>query len=344
MTSYKEEPLEKVLGNYNLKVLGINSESYKDKKGVWWIKTPGGYKILKKVSNSEETLKFILSAIRHLTDNGIFIPEVNKTSDGRDYVNINGVCFVLSDAVEGRNPSYASSQELKTVVMEMAKFHKASAGFFPPPGTKPKCHLGLWIEDYNEQIEDMNRFYENEKSKNENDAAGKVIVDEFPYFHKRALEAIDGLKGQEYDRWVEKAKKAGCLCHQDFAAGNLLLANSGRLYVLDTDSITVDIPARDIRKLINKIMKKSGKWDMELAKKIFQYYQSENPLSAEEWKVVGLDLLFPHLFIGAMNKYCYRRDREWTDRKYLKRIKEMAVLEKNFKPVWDSFASIIPAV
>jgi spore coat-associated protein S len=134
--------------------------------------------------------------------------------------------------------------------------------------------------------------------------------------------------------------KKGCLCHQDFAAGNLILTPSG-IYVLDTDSITIDIPARDIRKILHKVMKKSGKWDIELTKRVFDYYQSENPLAESEWFVVKMDILFPHLFIGAMNKFYYQRDKEWSTEKYLQRLKEMSSFEKSITPVLRDYQSLI---
>lgn len=342
MPSINQEPLEQVLEEYPIKVLSIKNESYKEKKGVWWVQTPSGKKILKKISNSEDTFKHILHCVEHLSTNGVRIPQANKTRDGKDYVNINGTCYVLLDAIEGRNPSYSSPQELAMLVKELARFHKASKGFSPAPDTKPKYHLGTWIEDYEQQIEDMKRFYEEELAKKDPGIIGQTIIKEFPAFYERARKAIEGLRGKEYTDWVSKASTEGYLCHQDFAAGNLLLQSTGDMYILDTDSITVDIAARDIRKLLNKIMKKSGKWDIELVKKIFGYYQTENPLSASEWQVVKLDLMFPHLFIGAMNKYYYKRDKEWSNEKYLQRIKEMAAFEKTIDSVLNNFNSVIP--
>jgi len=336
-----QEPLELVLHNYNIKVAGIKNESYKEKKGVWWINTPVGNKILKKISNSEDTLKHILHAVGHLKKNGILIPDIIKTTNNSDYVNINGTCYVLWDAVEGKNPSYSSPAELQIIISSLARFHKASEGFSPAPGTKPKCHLGTWIEDYTEQIEDMYGFYEKE-SGSESNPIGKTVIREFPYFYERAKKAIEGLKGREYADWIDKAGRKGCLCHQDFAAGNLIMVQAGDLYIIDTDSLTIDIPARDIRKIINKIMKKQGKWDTELIKRIISCYQSQNPLSHDEWQVVKLDLMFPHLFIGAMNKYYYKRDKEWSDDKYHKRLKEMAEFEKTSEPVLEAFESIKP--
>jgi len=343
LCSVANEPLDAVLGHYEIEVLDIRNESYKGKKGVWWINTTGGMKILKKISNSEETLKFIMDAIRHLSANGIHLPYVNKTKEGMDYTKVNDTCYVLTDAITGRNPSYSSMDELRLIAGELARFHKASEGFHPAAGTKPKYHLGLWVEDYTEQLEDINMFYKNELRKTEHNQINSVILKEFPHFYERALKAIDGLRGNEYTEWVKYAEKTGCLCHQDFAAGNLLLTPEKQLYVLDTDSLTVDIPARDIRKLINKIMKKAGKWDQSLAKKIFAFYQEKNPLKIFQWQIVKFDLMFPHLFLGAVNKYYYKRDKEWTEEKYMRRIIEMAALEKTAEPILDDFNSIIPA-
>lgn len=326
MYTENNEPLKEVLSHYDINVIGIKNESYKDKKGVWWIQTPKGYKILKKISNSESTLKFTISAVHHLIENGIHIPLINQTITGDDYVKLNDICYVLSDAIDGRNPSYSSQGELALIVKELARFHRASKGFFPGTDCKPKNHLGIWIQDYNDQIEDMNGFYSTEPSKEES-IIGKFILQEFPYFYERAKKSIKLLDSIEYWDWVNKSKNTGGLCHQDFAAGNLLIAQSS-FYVLDTDSITVDIPARDIRKLLNKIMKKFGKWDINITKKVMEYYQLENPLTSDEWLVVKYDLMFPHLFVGAMNKYYYQRDKEWDIKKYYERLKEMSYFEK----------------
>ena len=342
MSSAVNEPLDKVLGNYALTVLDIRNESYKDKKGVWWITTPEGMRILKKISNSEETLRFIMDAVHHLMNNGIHLPNVYKTLDDKDYVNIDGVCYVLTEAIEGRNPSYAAPNELILLVGELAKFHKASTGFHPSASTKPKYHLGLWIEDYSEQLEDINLFYENELLKKEHDTVNAAILKEFPFFYERARIAIEGLKGTEYNEWVCSSEIKGCLCHQDFAAGNLILTPSGILYVLDTDSLAVDIAARDIRKLLNKVMKKVGKWDADMTKRILGCYQQNNPLTPSQWQVVKLDLMFPHLFLGAVNKFYYRRDKTWSTEKYLQRIVEMASFEKTIEPVLENFESLLP--
>ncbi len=342
MSSAVNEPLDIVLSKYPLKVLDIKNESYKGKKGVWWVNTDRGMKILKKVSSSEETLKFTIDVINHLCENGVNIPKLQSTYDGESYVNIDGVCYTLTNAIEGRNPSYKSEKELMMIVTELAKLHKASKGFSPRQGTKPKYHLGTWVEDYTDRLEFINQFYEDELHKKEHNFIGAKLLEDFPYFYNRAQTAIEGLRGPEYNDWVSKARKSGSICHQDFAAGNLILTPDKTIYVLDTDSLTVDIAARDIRKILNKVMKKSGRWDKNLTKKMLHIYQQTNPLTLSQWRVVRLDLMFPHLFLGAVNKYYKRREKEWTEEKYIQRISEMSSFEKTIEPLLKDFETLIP--
>jgi CotS family spore coat protein len=336
-----QEPINEILSNYNIEVLNILNESYKGKKGVWRINASNGNKILKKMSNSEATLKFIIAGVNHLTRNGIKIPELIKTKNNKQYVKSNETCFILSEEIEGMKPTYDTFQELEIIAEELGKFHRASSGFTCPYDAKPKNHLGTWIEEYIDYLENLNRFYIQEKQHKLHNDIGNLIIREFPYFYERGKRAIEGLKGSEYRDWVIKVNNNGCLCHQDFSSANLLNTRDG-IYVLDTDSLAIDLPARDIRKLLNKIMKKSGSWDVEKVKNIIGWYNQKNPLTQNEWKVVIYDLLFPHLFLGAMDKYYYRRDKSWNDENYLERINEMIAFEKTIISITKNFNILIP--
>lgn len=335
IADFNSEPLNEVLERFPYTVKGIRTESYKEKKGVWWIDTDKGMKILKKHPNSEAILQFLLAAISHLQSKGIEIPKVNLTREGSPYVKIGDTCFILIDAVEGVNPDYKKPKELEALVRELGKFHVASEGFVPPQESKIRQHLGNWLEDYGTDIEKLEEQYDNELSKNEHSDFGKIIIDIYPAFLKRMNASIEGLKGPEYAAWVKKAEVSGGLCHQDFAAGNILLNPSGKVYVLDTDSLTIELPARDIRKLLNKVMKKNGKWDAALLHDILRWYQQENPLTPDEWTVVKLDLTFPHLFAGIMDKYYRGREKSWTEGKYLSRLKEMIAMERSLEGMLD---------
>ena len=336
------EPLKEVLARYPYSVKEIRTESYKQKKGVWWIDTSAGMKILKKHPNSESLLLFLLAAISHLQNKGINIPNVNKTSDGEPYVKVGENCFILIDAVEGKNPDYKNPNELETLVKEMARFHAASSGFIPPKEIKIRQHLGNWLQDYSDDVTKLKGLYNEELSKTGHGEFGKLILDVFPPFLNKMMDTLDGIRSPAYTTWVEKLVVNGGLCHQDFAAGNILINSADKkVYVLDTDSLTVELPARDIRKLLNKVMKKNGKWDYSLLHAILNWYQQVNPLTMDEWAVVKMDLNFPHLFNGIMDKYYRRREKDWTENKYLSRLKEMVAVEQSKESVLDQYETII---
>ena len=339
----KGEDITGVLKEYDIEVKGIKLESYKGKKGVWWINTDNGYKILKKQSFSYKTLDYIIDAVNHLNSNGVYIPKIMKTKSGDDYVIKNDVCFVLSEAIKGSTLDYSSDENVRRIIHELARFHKASRGFKPREDYKVRTHLGLWIEKYENEMNKLEKYYHIEQSKKEHSEFGKIILQEYPHFYERIKSSIDGFKGKYYSDWVNEVQESGGLCHQDFTAGNCVLQDSGRLYILDTDSLTIDIPLRDIRKILNKIMKrKNNGWEYELTKNILRWYNEKNPLKEYQWKVLNPTLTYPHLFVGIMTKYYEKREKTWTEQKYLKRLKEMISIEKSVEPIINNFEDIIP--
>jgi CotS family spore coat protein len=344
ISNLNSEPLREVLEKYPYTVKGVRTESYKQKKGVWWVETAQGKKILKKHPNSESMLQFMLAAIDHLQKKGIHIPKVNTTVDGSPYVKIEDACFILIDAAEGVNPDYRKPKELEALVRELGRFHAASAGFVPPEGSKIRRHLGNWRQDFVADIGRLKDFYNEEAKKTTHGDFGKIILEVFPSFLKRMEAAVAGLDRPEYTAWVKKTAVLGGLCHQDFAAGNVLVNPAGKMYILDTDSLTIDLPARDIRKLLNKVMKANGKWDLSLLHDILRAYQQANPLSEHEWAVVKLDLTFPHLFAGIMDKYYRGREKDWTEGKYLSRLKEMIAIERSLEDLLGKYDAIIKKI
>lgn len=336
------EKIREVLKEYDIQVLNIRTESYKVKKGVWWIGTPNGWKILKQQAYSAKTIEFILAAVEYLTGNGIKIPGIIKSKNGNRYVLFDKTCYVLSDAIEGENLNYNSNENIEMIVKELARFHRASHGFKPPDNCKVRTHLGGWIKKYREQMQKVRNYYELERSESNHTKFGEIILQEFPYFYERMEQAIAESDQPPYYQWVEEVNQKGGLCHQDFTAGNLILDKAKNIYVLDTDSITIDIPLRDIRKLLNKIVKRKGQWDLMPVKDILMWYQRENPLKSDHWQVLKPTLFYPHLFVGIMSKYYEKREQSWSEGKYLQRLNEMIKLEKSIEPVIKNAETILP--
>lgn len=337
------EDIMNVLKEYDIDVIGVKILSFKGKKGVWLISTTNNYLILKKHSNSYKTIKFMIAAVEYLQNRGTFIPRIMKTIKGEKIAFINNSCYVLSEAIIGKNPDFKSSEGIKRIIHELANFHSSSIGFNPPNNCKPKKHLGIWKEKYEYQIKKLKVYYDVEKSNTNHTEFSNLILKDFPYFYDRMNLALKEYDKSQYNRWVKEVENTGSLCHQDFTAKNLIQTASGKIYVIDTDGICIDIPIRDIRKILNKIMKNQGEWNIEIVKDIFKWYHMKNPLEIWQWNVLKPTLVYPHLFAGIMSKYYEKRDKKWTEDIYLDRLEKMIKIEKSIEPIIENFHDIIPS-
>lgn len=338
-----EENINSILSQYDINVTNIKLQSDKGKKAVWWIKTSSGDKVLKKHSCSSQTLEFILAAVEHLRRGKVNLSKIIKTRDNVTYVKGTKGCYVLSDAIVGTVPNEDKPQELKIILEALATFHSASKNFVPPISSKARIHLGSQKEEFEAQMLKLKGFYDMEMSKAKHSEFGQIILDSFPYFYKRMQLAIEENQKSGYDRWCLESKNSNCLCHQDFTASNLIFTKSKEIFVLDIDSITIDLPIRDIRKLLNKIMKKKGQWDSKLAMQMLHWYNAVNPLPHWQWQVLKETLIFPHLFVGIMSKYYEQRESNWTEDRYIERLKGMIKTEKSIEPILKNFENIIPS-
>jgi len=339
----EEENINSIISQYDIQIVDIKKQSDKGKKAVWWIKTTNGDKVLKKHSCSAKTLEFILAAVDHLKNGKVNLSNIIKTKDNNNYIKGLNCCYVLSEAIIGNTPNEDKPKELKMIVEELATFHHASKNFVPPDDCKVRIHLGMQKEEFENQMLKLKGFYDVESSSSKHSEFGQIIINSFPYFYKRMLLAIDENKMSGYSKWALQAKNENCLCHQDFTASNLIITSSKEIFVLDIDSIAIDLPTRDIRKFLNKIMKKSGQWDSRSTSQILQWYNGINPLEHWQWQVLKEALIFPHLFVGIMSKYYEQREANWSEASYVKRLKGMIQVEKSIEPILQNFEKIIPS-
>ncbi|WP_042162411.1 CotS family spore coat protein [Paenibacillus gorillae] len=330
------QTIPELMSQYPLQMKSIKLISDKGKKATWSIVTSAGNKILKKAPVSKQRLLFLIQAIKHLQQNGAPIPEMVTTKLGTYYAeDSNGNCYVLSDAAQGASPTYATS-DLIVIMKELGKFHMASRGFYSEhKSANEREHLGGWQQTYIKHLDQLEAFKGLARSSGEFDKLYLLHADKYI---DQGKEALRWIQSSHYTNWVNKVRVQRNLCHQDFAAANLIKSQQG-LVIIDMDSLTFDLPARDIRKIFNKVMKKHG-WSSAKAITMLNAYREVHPLSAEECSIIYADLLFPHLFYGLSSKYFNKR-MEWNAPQTLQKLKSLITSERERQQVLASWSSIV---
>ena len=333
--------LKFILDSYEIEVKQVTVETLKGKKAVFWVETNKGKFILKKMPVDKRRLFFLLSAIVHLRAGGVNIPQIYTTKKGDLFVEDGEKVYILMEAIKGKSPSYNVASELANIMQSMAMFHRVSKGYLPQAEVKIRSHLGIWEKHYSQLVTDLIKFKVRSLQNNQRPFE-EFYLAHCDYFIEEGKTCLASLKENAYINWVAKVEQETNLCHQDFAAGNLGLVD-GKLFIYDLDSLTIDLPARDLRKIINKVMKK-GQWDTKLALRMLSSYHQTNPLTSSEYSVLFIDLRFPHLFFGAVSKYFDNREGEWTLQKHLSRLKAITKTEKDKVKVLKNQEEIINSI
>ncbi|MFJ8255792.1 CotS family spore coat protein [Peribacillus asahii] len=344
MDTIFSEVVKSVIAYYPVEVKNIYLLSFKGKKAVWSIETDIGELIMKKVPFDEDHIAFMVHAIDYLRDNGIHTPSVIKTHSGEGFVKVDGEYFVVFEAVHGRSPEYKYENELLMILKGMAAFHQASKGIESPTGKFPSFLLTEWKSDLKRRYERLVQLKEQRLQATDHNEFDRQFLLHVDTFLQQCQTAMSMLNNPTFDQWVEETNITKTLCHQDYAAGNLAIGSDGNLYVYDMDSLTVDLPIRDMRKILNKVMKKETAWDLERMIKMMKAYQEVHPLTKEQYHILAADILFPHLFYGQVTKYYEKREAKWTLQKHISRIKDMAATEISKEKVVQDFLTRLDEV
>lgn len=318
------------------KSVGINA---KEKKAVWQVVTERGTFMLKKMPGPPERTAFTLAAWNYLLERDAGVPPLLKSLTGNFRVDLEGNSYILMKKVTGQNPNPEKATDREALMKALARFHKASKGFSPPPEADNGISLiGELPQAYAKKVTDFNEF--RAQASQRIGEFSTIYLKKYGIFQDIGEGAIQRLEQSGYAELI-KNKKHWVLCHQDFAPGNVVLS-SEKSYVYDLDSVRFDLPVRDLRKVINKVFKKKGTaWDLQAVAGMLQAYHQENPLDIREYQVLWADLEFPHLFSGIADKYYRRREREWTEAKFVSRLKEMIAAEKAKNKALAQFPSIL---
>ncbi|MFC4768599.1 CotS family spore coat protein [Effusibacillus consociatus] len=335
---------EQVIGKYSLQAENIFLLSYTGKKVIWAIQAKSGEFILKKMAISEERIRFMLHAIDYLTGNGVYTPGIVRTPSGEGYVTFEDEHFVVFESVRGRSPNYDNPDDLLKIVAGMAEFHNASRGIEIPDGTEAACHLGEWKAVFQKRYGELVQWKEQiAKAKNRTDF-DRLFFEHVDVFLDQCRESIHMLDQSCYEQWVAVARYIKTLSHPNFDVENLTIADNGNLYVHDMDSLSIDLPVHDLRKILNQVMKQRKEWDLHLFLNMTKAYQEMHSLTKGQYFVLTADLLFPHLFHDQVSKYYQNRPPKWTELKHISRLKDLIATEISKEKVLRSFLNRLDEV
>lgn len=334
--------LEEILSHYPFEVHNISLIAMKSGRTTWLIETDDGDKILKNSEMKLERMLFIAGAHEHLQEQGLPIARIHRTKNGALTVGVGESSFVLYDKVEGEEVIYYSEKQLLETMQFMGNFHELSKGYEYHTESKKRGRIGKWHKLYRWKLQEL----EGNKKIAEGfpeDPFSALFLQFYDQLNQRGWEALHELDEASYQNWTEEWIEAKGFCQQDFTMARLIDTDEG-IFMKELHSITHDLPSRDIRILLNKVMKKMSIWDTGLMVNMIRAYDSVHPLTEEQYRVLWTELKFPHLFCSIIHKYYLGQKESWSDEKYIWALQNIISLEASKDEFLNQFSEVFKQI
>jgi spore coat-associated protein S len=341
-TDPTHEDVTNILRFYPVEAKKVRLISKRGGRIQWIVGTDRGPMILKRESRQPQKALFIAGAHRHLQENGLPIAKLIETHDGSLCLDGGDHSYVLYERRTGEPLNYYHRDHLEQAMAFKAAFHEKSKGYILPRGGKKRRRLGKWEKLYRWKLQELEGF-KMLAEKQESDIFSHLFLRHVDHMIARGRQSEAELKRSAFENQVSACFEDGMFCEQDFTLSRLVLVD-GEPLMRELRSVNIDLPVRDLRILLDKVMKKLSVWDASLCCDMLRAYDRVRPLDEDAWKTLRTDLRFPHLFASVAQNYYLREKKAWSDDKYLLALKNVLTMETSKEEFLERFDEIFEEI
>ncbi len=220
-------------------------------------------------------------------------------------------------------------EEVKTAMKSLAILHRNMREIdLAQESFKSVNLLEQWEKHYTE-MKRTRSFIRRKKKKSNLEMMILNTIDE------NLLEAKDTIEKLKISRLEQMPKY---LCHGDYNYHHVLFSKH-RVMITQFHRLSFGYQVCDIYHFIRKVLEKNN-WDIELAAKLIQAYNLENPLNNEEKDLLYLNFLFPYKYWKQINHYM-NSSKTWIPERYLTKLREVCIQQQKRKEFLVKFIQVL---
>lgn len=327
--------VNRVLENYSFDVI-----KFVKVRSAYKLETSFGNICLKRMKHGEHKPLNGSILVQELVDKGFHnIAKYYKTKNDRIYVKYRNSFFYATEWIDGEECNLDSIEEAKNCVKLLAHYHIASSNI-DIKRFKIKNNLKNWPVIFKHNLQDLEKFeriINRKKIKSEFDIAFGNYIESI---YHRGMVAINFLNTSDYYKLSRQASQNKIICHDSFYYQNIIKKDE-EYYIIDLDSIIVDLHVNDLGKLIRRLMfKRSYKWDFEKAKILIEEYNSISKFDKSELEVMLALIIFPHKF-WKLGKKRYIKHKGWDESKYMHKLNRLVRYNDNQNKFLEDYLNYI---
>ncbi|KOA20908.1 spore coat protein I [Clostridium homopropionicum DSM 5847] len=318
--------INKILKNFDISALNIEKV-----RSVYKIKTASGNLCLKRLKHGKNKAENGNELVNLLERNGFNqVPKYYKTKENNLFIKYKGLYFYLTEWIDGKECNLDEIKEVEACARLLANFHKATSNV-EANKFNIRNNIKSWPEVYKKKVYDIKNYEKIIANKKIPTSFDIYFKENINFFLNRAMLSLKILNTSEYYK-ITSNSKGNTLCHDSFYYQNVIKKDD-EYYIIDLDSIVIDLQIKDLGKFIRRLMsKKSYKWDFSKALKIIEAYSTIKKLDKPQLEVMLAIIIFPHTF-WKLGRKRYIKCKHWSEQKFNHKLKKIIAnmeLEEKF--------------
>lgn len=296
-------------------------------KDAYRVTTNQGQFCLKRTNLPPARLEAIAEALDHAARRGFHqaTPFLPTRSGSPVYQDEHGASHYLTEWLPGERPDLRQEEMFVPAAACLAAFHRAGEGFLDQG--RLRDHLGEWPARLDQRAQELRALLAEQLTELRPDQFTQLYVTTAGRWAALAEWSLELLDQSDYPGQVAAARAAGGFCHGDPAERNFIWL-SGEPFLIDFDTMLIDLPLLDLARLIRRVEKYCG-WDVDLATRMIDGYHAVQPLGERERSLLLAALAFPQKYWRVVHRYY--RDREGNSMRHLR--KRLGQVERSWAPL-----------
>ncbi|MCB2292117.1 CotS family spore coat protein [Clostridium algoriphilum] len=335
ISSKEMQILISVIHKYNLEL--ISAEKVRNS---YMIITNNGKFCLKRRKHGKTRIRNECILTQELLLNDFTnIAKYFKTNDASFSVSYKKSIYFLKEWIEGSECDLTNIDEAVNCIKLLAQFHNISKKV-----DHNKIYISKKIKNLPKSfshnlsnMEKLERIIVSKRIKNEFDILYLENANDFYY---RGIAAIDILNKSQYYKLLKSSIDNKLICHNSFYYQNII-KKDGKYFIIDLDSISIDLQICDLGKLIRRLMfKKAYVWNFYFAKALIEAYSSINKLSKEDLNIILALITFPYSFFKLGRKR-YIKHKKWSETKYLHKLSKITKYNEIQQKFFNDYSAYV---
>lgn len=281
----------RLAGRFGIRVKQIR----KIRQGIYRVDTRAGMRYcLKQMPMVQSRLRWIDRALRIVRAQGfgrIAWRHPERPEGKRLCIISQDATFVLTPWFAGRHPHTRSLADMRACGAALARFHAAGRAVSSRGGHAAGNRTGVWLSELRERRRELQRNLAPTRRRKFGAGISHLLRQHGPELLHYAVLAEKMLRTGSYRALRYTSRSNATLCHGDGGPSNFLLG-AGGTYLLDFETLHVNLRAYDLYRLIYNSCKDSG-WRFSTAQAILDGYRQVTALRRHDYELMKPWLRFP---------------------------------------------------